>query len=203
MVKMQAVVVQAKQIEEDVGLHPDSIQSVSCVNLRKEDGTTREVQERIEIHCTLCNKTKYLGKDSSSLVSLSFASCSEILCDRCMDIFTEVGVFGTKVLVDSERWEMSSQVTRVACIAEDMKCFRCDKIFDSHIYVKYYDVSRMDKKGRQRPTHFLKVCGVCTSEMLGWIRQSGVTCDKKSRFKLKDFSKFGSGNKLPIRRWVQ
>jgi len=88
-------------------------------------------------------------------------------------------------------------VTRAAAILDSMKCFRCDKTFCSHMYVKYVDSSRW---AANKNVHFLKVCGVCVSEMLAWMRHSDVV--HAGKFPPKKPALIATGS-IPIRRWAQ
>jgi hypothetical protein len=181
----------------------DMITAVSCVNLRKDDGEVRDAEENIVMHCTLCGKKKLLGKTTSSVVRITFKNSEELFCDKCADVFTEVCVYGNAVFVNAHDWELSSRVTRVSAIQEEMMCFRCAKRGASHLFVKYIDIVRYEKVGRYRPSHYVKMCGRCVVGILDWMRYVKLVNEPENKFPVR---KSKSREKLPfvpVRRWVQ
>lgn len=198
---MQVAVTSKLEQQQQKSTCEDEILAVSCLNLRREDGTMRPITEKIHFNCTMCKDKKLLGKTSASIIRLTFPNVEEIFCDRCTDIFTEIGVFGPRVISEGMRWEMTSQVTRVAAIHEEMKCFRCDKTFSSHVYVKYQDVTMIGKvMGRSKGHHFLKICGVCSSEIVGWMRTSKVVKEYEFPWRKPVVLQ---RKVIPVRRWAQ
>lgn len=151
----------------------EMIKSVSCLNLRGDHrGVVLRKNENIELVCTCCGKVKFLGKGSASLVRISFGDGDEVLCDKCSDILLEVGIYGPRVLSESYKWRLSSKVARVSSVFERMECGRCAVVRKSHVLFKYGEFVRVNRVDSKYLFRYVKLCSVCTAEILCWMRAS-------------------------------
>jgi len=174
------------------------IQSISCVNLRSDNGVVRTPSSKLAFQCTLCKKKQVLGKESSSVVRISCEGGEEVLCSRCLDLFVEVCVYGSSVFIHAREWRLSSRTLGVTSMQEEMMCFKCSRKRPSHIHIKYVDILGPRRVGRYLPLHYVRMCGECLTGVLAWMRHVEITDDEYA------FEPRSEGEVLhvPVRRWA-
>lgn len=165
------------------------IHNISSVNLRLARGKERKLMEPIGFVCSFCKKTFALGKSSAVMVKMEYAlqeneAKEKVLCGRCVDVFVDLVRFGPRVIHEAYRWELMSQVARIAVIQEELFCFKCMGKSDSHVFIKYDDLLS-DKLVYGHSYVTSRVCARCATSYLNLIEVQKVTSKRENKFLTK------------------
>jgi hypothetical protein len=178
---MRGIVAGQKQLSEyesRARIHIPYIGSVSSLNLRMGRGEVRKLKEPIGYKCSICKRERMLGGDASVLVRMEVdvgqGKEDFCLCDECIDVLAESVRFGPRVVESARTWKMSTRVARVAAVHEELVCFKCMGRSDSHLFVKFDDLSQQETLCYECTYGTVRVCARCALSYLGMMRASRI-----------------------------
>ena len=146
----------------------------SSVNLRiGRTGKRKEnrlLDEPVKYVCSLCGKQKALGKDSFVFARLIYMLGNKrkdvSLCEKCVDVFSDIIRFGPRVIREAHKWQRHSRVVKVAQVQGRLFCFKCLGTQDSHVFIQYDDLDVPGMKGQFRTR---RICARCAISFLSMM----------------------------------
>lgn len=142
------------------------ITTISSLNLRTSRGKAdRTIDEPIDFSCSFCRRSHAIGDSTFVLVKVEYClngSCKEVqMCEVCVDVFTDLIRSGPRVLSDAHTWKRVSRVVRMGSVHEDLFCFNCFSDGDSHVFVKFDDLTVPGPTPAYETKRVCAKCAIC------------------------------------------
>ena len=147
------------------------LSNISSLNLRLRREGGKKLKDPINIKCA-CGKRQCLGKTSFVMVKMQYSCNGDegeevILCDSCADKMVDLIRFGPRVIENG--WKIRSRIARVSRVVGDFKCYKCLGREDSHLFIKYDDLS---VEGKKESYMTVRVCARCAITYLHMVLPS-------------------------------
>lgn len=150
------------------------IEGLSCLNMRsgrRED--LHVTKERIGFTCTMCSRRSYIGAGSWAMLKMNYCIgedvVHEVLCDRCMDILTDLVQFGPLILRSANN--ISSRVAKMSLVRKELFCWVCRNVEGTHVDMKFDDLRI---PGGNAVYCIRKVCARCLIGSIQVLRDGEV-----------------------------
>jgi hypothetical protein len=166
-----------RQTTIDEAIEIPLLLSISSLNLRCGRKSMKTLAEPIRYVCSLCCRVRNLGKSAAVLSRLEYFFHGKMyeltLCDDCLDVFVDGLLVGPRIFRELSMWKVRSRVARISLVQERLICGRCLRRADTHMFVKYDDLSHKGKEDFKN----LRACAQCVVGYLVAISETGCTKD--------------------------